>query len=163
VREHDSSRLPDPGVPFPPPFLFVAGFVAGLALERWVRRIHPIGDDLAALAALAGGLGVLLGLTIVGWGLLVFVRARTGIMPVRPARRLVVSGPYRFSRNPMYVGLGALYLGLALVFDVAWPILLFPLVVVALSRLVIRREERYLADAFGEDYSAYTRRVGRWL
>jgi protein-S-isoprenylcysteine O-methyltransferase Ste14 len=76
---------------------------------------------------------------------------------------LVTSGPYRFSRNPMYVGLSALYLGLALLFNVAWPLALFPVVVMALFRLVIRREERYLAEAFGETYALYAQRVRRWL
>jgi protein-S-isoprenylcysteine O-methyltransferase Ste14 len=157
------SRLRHPGVPFPPPFLFVAGFVTGLALERWAWRIPVANDDLRALFVLTGWLGVIVGLFLAGWGLLVFFRARTAIIPNQPARRLVTSGPYRFSRNPMYVGLSALYVGLALLFNVAWPIVLFPFVVIALVRLVIRREERYLAGAFGDAYALYRQRVRRWL
>ena len=63
----------------------------------------------------------------------------------------------------MYVGLSALYWGLALLFNVVWPLVLFPVVVIALFRLVIRREERYLAQAFGDEYVLYGQRVRRWL
>jgi protein-S-isoprenylcysteine O-methyltransferase Ste14 len=159
----DSSRLRHPGVPFPPPFLFVAGFLAGLALERWGWRIPVAPDGLRALLVFTGWLGVIAGLFLAGWGLLVFFRARTAIIPNHPARRLVTSGPYRFSRNPMYVGLSALYVGLALLFNVAWPLVLFPVVLIALFGLVIRREERYLAEAFGDAYALYGQRVRRWL
>jgi protein-S-isoprenylcysteine O-methyltransferase Ste14 len=163
VDARHSSRLPHPGVRFPPPFLFVGGFLAGLALERWGWRIQFADHGLRILFLLTGWLGVMIGLFLAGWGLVVFFRARTAIVPIHPASRLVASGPYRFSRNPMYVGLSALYLGLALLFNVAWPIVLFPLVVIALDRLVIRREERYLADAFGDAYAVYRQRVRRWL
>jgi protein-S-isoprenylcysteine O-methyltransferase Ste14 len=159
----DMPRLPHPGVRFPPPFVFVAGFVGGLALERWHRRTLPGGDDVRGLSVVVGWLAILVGLLLAGWALLVFFRAHTAIIPIHPASRLVASGPYRFSRNPMYVGLSILYIGLALLFNVAWPIVLFPLVILSLYHLVIRREERYLADAFGEAYRTYCQRVRRWL
>jgi protein-S-isoprenylcysteine O-methyltransferase Ste14 len=163
IETGDRARIPHPGVPFPPPFLFVAGFLGGLALERWGARVQVATGELRVVSVLAGWLGVIAGMCLAGWGLLAFFRARTAIVPIRPARRLVASGPYRFSRNPMYVGLSVLYLGLALLFNVAWPMMLFPLVVLSLDRLVIRREERYLADAFGESYTMYRQRVRRWL
>src|SRR5687767_9924386 len=156
-------RLTSPGVPFPPPFLLVAGFLAGLALERWLLRI-VLPDGRMRVVLVAGGwIAILIGLSLVFWALLTFFRARTAVMPHRGARRLVVEGPYTISRNPMYVGLSGLYLGLAMLFNVGWPILLFPAAILALDRLVIRREERYLLDAFGADYDAYCRRVRRWL
>ena len=160
---HDSSPLRGPGVPFPPPFLYVAGFLIGLAFERWVVRLQLPSPDARPLFVIVGWLAAALGLTFMGWGLLTFFLARTSIIPVRPASRLVVSGPYRFSRNPMYVGLAALHLGLALLLDAAWPILLLPLVLVSVYLLVIRREERYLASAFVDEYRTYCRRVRRWL
>jgi protein-S-isoprenylcysteine O-methyltransferase Ste14 len=112
---------------------------------------------------IAGWLGILAGLLLVGWSLVTFFRAGTAIIPHHPASRLVGSGPYRFSRNPMYVGVTALYVGLAFLFDVAWPILILPFVLVSLFSLVIRREELYLSDEFGDAYTAYRSRVRRWL
>ena len=152
-----------PGVPLPPPFVYVATFLVGLALERWVWRMRLASDELRPALVLAGWAAVAGGVAFAGWGLLTFFRARTAVIPNRPASRLVTSGPYRFSRNPMYIGLSALYLGLALVFDLGWPMVLFPLAVAGLYLLVIRREERYLARAFGDEYAAYARRVRRWL
>ena len=152
-----------PGVRFPPPFLYVAGFLGGLALERWGWRMRLTAGEWRGALLMSGWLAVLAGLCLTGWGFRAFFGARTAIMPIRPARILVRSGPYRYSRNPMYVGLSAAYLGLALLFNVVWPIVLFPLVLVALHLLVIRREERYLAVAFGEQYALYQRHVRRWL
>lgn len=152
--------MKSPGVKFPPPLIFVLGFLAGLGLERWVHRI-----ELGPRQALAW-LGWMLAagaLAFAGWAMITFWRARTAIIPHRPASRLVRHGPYRFTRNPMYVALASLYIGLALIFNVAWPIVMLPLVLVLLWRFVIAREERYLLSAFGEEYATFQREVRRWL
>lgn len=157
-----SEPLPHPGVRFPPPFLFVAAFLAGLGLER----VWPSGGFAASarpLFAAAGWLAGVLGLLLIGWAVASFVRARTAMIPHKPASRLVITGPYRVTRNPMYTGLTLLYVGLALVFAVWWPLLFLPLAMWSLYALVIQREERYLAGAFGEEYAAYRRRVRRWI
>lgn len=151
-----------PGVPFPPPFLFVFGFVAGLVLQRvWPLPLSSGGRPLPVLllAWTLFGLGSGLG----GWALVMFWRARTAIIPNRPASSLVFAGPYRFSRNPMYAGLTGMYLGLALWLNALWPLVLLPLVLLLLWKAVIRKEERYLAKAFGDSYADYCRRVRRWL
>jgi protein-S-isoprenylcysteine O-methyltransferase Ste14 len=155
--------MSSPGVRFPPPFLFLAGFLSGLAIERWIWRTRLPLDVLRPLVVIAAWLGIGAGLLIVGWGIITFVRHGTAIIPHQPASRLVQSGPYAFSRNPMYVGLTSLYVGLALLFNLLWPIVILPLVLVALFYLVIQREERYLTEAFGESYVPYRRRVRRWL
>jgi protein-S-isoprenylcysteine O-methyltransferase Ste14 len=95
--------------------------------------------------------------------MLTFRRARTAILPTRPASQLVDGGPYRFTRNPMYTGLTTAYVGAAALLDSVWPLLLLPLVLAALVRLVVRREEAYLRGAFGAEYAAYQARVRRWL
>ena len=97
------------------------------------------------------------------WGLISFVRARTAVMPHLPASRLVTAGPYRFTRNPMYLGITLAYAGLALLIDTAWPLLLLPAVLALLMVVVVRREERYLERAFGDAYRAYRDRVRRWI
>jgi protein-S-isoprenylcysteine O-methyltransferase Ste14 len=76
---------------------------------------------------------------------------------------MVVHGPFRFTRNPMYVGLVALYMSLSLFVNSAWPLILLPVVIAVVQRQVIVREEAYLEGKFGEQYRAYKARVRRWI
>jgi len=92
-----------------------------------------------------------------------FWRVRTSIVPIRPATALVETGPYRFTRNPMYVSLLALSLGVGLWMNTWWVILLLIPAVVVIDRLVISREEAYLRRRFGAAYDSYRQRVRRWL
>jgi len=84
-------------------------------------------------------------------------------MPDRPASRVVSSGPFRFSRNPIYVADTLIYAGVSLVMRMAWPLVILPFVLATLYAFVIRREERYLGEAFGTEYAEYRRRVRRWV
>lgn len=149
------------GIPYPPPLLYVVGIVAGTLVNRAVPLPitgHP--SPIRAALALACGLGWL-ALFAPAWS--GFLRKRTTIIPNRPAAALVTSGIYRFTRNPMYVSLVLLYVGVTLALDTWWPIVFLPLVIVAVDRLIIRREERYLAAAFPNEYPAYCQRVRRWV
>jgi protein-S-isoprenylcysteine O-methyltransferase Ste14 len=95
--------------------------------------------------------------------MITFKRARTAIIPNRSASAIVTTGPYRFTRNPMYAGLTLAYVGGALLIGTAWTLLLLPVVIAVLYRRVIRREEAYLDAAFPDVYAAYRGRVRRWL
>ena len=97
------------------------------------------------------------------WAIRTLLFARTTIMPHHSARALVTSGPFAFSRNPIYLGLALVYLGVALTMNDAWPIILLPIVVMVMSSFVIAREEAHLAEAFGDRYRAYCSRVRRWI
>lgn len=152
----------NPGVHFPPPTLFVVGFLMAVALDRWVFSLRLGGVSRTTLL-IAGWVLIVVGMLVLLWALLTFARARTAILPSRPARTIVATGPFRYSRNPMYVAFSAVYIGLALLMSMAWPLLLLPLVLLGLYALVIRREERYLGHAFGDEYAAYRSRVRRWL
>jgi protein-S-isoprenylcysteine O-methyltransferase Ste14 len=143
----------------------VAGFGASLLSHREIPL--PIagteaGDGYGIWRAL-GWLLVTAGGILALAALAAFRRARTNILPNRPASALVVSGPYRFTRNPMYLSLTLLYLGGMFLANTWWPVLLLPPVLAALYWAVIRREERYLAAEFGDAYAAYRTRVRRWL
>lgn len=98
-----------------------------------------------------------------GWSLSLFGRHGTGLLPGQATEALIEEGPYRVSRNPLYVGLLALYLGLALLAPTFWGLLLFPAAVLLVLWGAIRPEERFLRQRFGAPYDAYTRRVRRWL
>jgi len=156
-----SMPLEHPGVHVPPPLVYAAGFLAGWLVDR----LHP----LRITTTLGNGRVIIAGVCFVVWLALMlaafttFGRAKTTPFPNRPASALVTSGPYRFTRNPMYLSLIALYVGLTLMLNSWWPLMMLPLVLVIIDRAVIAREERYLTDAFPADYPAYQRRVRRWL
>jgi protein-S-isoprenylcysteine O-methyltransferase Ste14 len=158
-----SDTAKGPGTPFPPTMLFVIG----LLFAWWFHQAAPFGFGPAPTlgAWLAGAAAVLLvaGAAVFWWGMATFARAQTGIMLQSPASRLVTGGPYRWTRNPMYVGFVAMYLGLALLMNSLWPLLLLPAVIISLEIIVITREERYLRSVFGQAYEEYCRRVKRWI
>ena len=112
---------------------------------------------------MAGSSLAVLGLAFGGWALGTFLMARTTPHPNHPVSALVTWGPYRVSRNPMYVGLSAGVAGIALVANTPWLLASLPFVWLALSRLVIDREEIYLERKFGEEYRAFKARTRRWL
>jgi protein-S-isoprenylcysteine O-methyltransferase Ste14 len=149
------------GVHFPPPLIYVAGIVIGWLLHRW--RPLPITAGPSAVRMMCAAAAFVAYLVFFGGAFSAFRRARTTLIPNRPATAFVTNGPYRVTRNPMYVSLVALYVSVAIVLNSWWPIVLLPLVVLAIDRLVIANEERYLGSAFPEEYAAYKARVRRWL
>ncbi|HEV2852022.1 MAG TPA: methyltransferase [Thermoanaerobaculia bacterium] len=151
--------MKSPEVHFPPPFLYAGIFLLGFLLDRLV----PVPELPRSPARILSVVLLLPGLGLTFWSLWLFLRARTSPLPMRPATALVRSGPYRWTRNPMYLGLLLLYLGVALLFDVTWALVLAPLVVLLVGRLVIRREERYLEERFGAEYRRYQGEVRRWI
>jgi len=158
----DRVPLPNAGVRFPPPSLFVFGFVVGWVLDRYWHAL-PL-SPFAGAALKPFGFGALaIGVVLAGWGVLTFRRAKTAIVPHHSASQLVTTGPYRFTRNPMYTGLTIQYLGGAALVNSAWPVIVLPAVIFILFRTVISREEMYLRDAFGAEYSGYVATVRRWL
>jgi protein-S-isoprenylcysteine O-methyltransferase Ste14 len=150
------------GIFIPPPLFYVVPFVLGLLLQRvapmplGVAGARPV---LRTVGGVLAGAGVLLGV----WAVVAFRRAGTSVVPIKPTTTIVAAGPYRYSRNPMYVGLALVYLGLTLITNAVWPIVLFPAAVVAIQVLVIGREERYLEERFGDAYRWYRERVRRWI
>src|SRR2546423_15409975 len=112
-----------PRVMFPPPLLFVAALAASLFLDQ--RLGFSIDGDGAGFVQPAAGIVlVFVGLGIMIWGIVTFLLARTAIYPNQPARQCVTGGPYRFTRNPMYLGLTVAYAGAAIVLNAVWPFLL---------------------------------------
>jgi protein-S-isoprenylcysteine O-methyltransferase Ste14 len=112
---------------------------------------------------LFGVAALVLGAVLAGWGMITFRRAKTAIIPHHSASQLVTHGPYKFTRNPMYTGLTIAYLGGSDLIDSAWPIIVLPVVLLILIKTVILREEMYLRDAFGAEYTGYAASVRRWL
>ena len=151
------------GVVAPPPPIYGAGIALGLAaywlapLPLWPAGVAsgPRWTTGAVLFAAAG--------LLAAWAMLRFSRAGTPVPTWRPTTALVVEGPYRFSRNPIYVALSLAYASLGIGFDNAWLLALLAPVLAVVRYGVVAREERYLEQRFGDDYRRYKARVRRWL
>jgi protein-S-isoprenylcysteine O-methyltransferase Ste14 len=145
-----------------PTAIFVIALLAALVLDANA----PLPSVREALGPWIGWLGVTAiaaGAVLTTICLMFFGRVGTGIMPDRPARRLVTSGPYRWSRNPMFVGFGLVHAGAALTLDSLWALLALPVAIAITTRTVIGVEEAYMRRRFGAEYDAYAARVRRWL
>ena len=143
-----------PGILAPPPLIFAAFFFLGWwgrnLLPRW-GSVH-IGAVLTLLCAI-----------VFVWGLVSLERKKTSIDPYTPTRAIVTNGPYRISRNPLYVSMVLGYLGAAVWTAAPATLVLLPVALLVLHYGVIAREERYLEAKFGDEYREYKRRVRRWL
>jgi len=132
----DTAASDGAAVRFPPPFVYAIALVAGALLQGFVLPL-PFGVSFGArvaVAAVAAGLGVAL-----------------------------ITGIYRYTRNPMYVGMALLQLAIGVGFGNLWIVALLPLVLAIIYAIAIRHEEAYLERKFGETYLAYKRSVRRWL
>ncbi len=145
----------------PVPWVFVLTYLVGVGLELALRSYTEGEPPLGV--AVAGAVLFVIGAVIAGWGLLVFHKARTTTVPGRKSSRLVTWGPYRFSRNPMYVGLILAYIGEAGILKQVWPIVLLPLTVAYVNWVVVPVEETRLTEAFGAGYEQYRATVRRWI
>lgn len=148
-------------VRFPPPLVLVFGTVMGAALHHFVWQLHA---PLPSCLRIGIGIGlVVASVAIIASTLVLFKRTGQDPKPWKPTPSLIVRGPYRFSRNPIYLGLVLASFGLGIAIDELWvsAFALFALVVVHLVAVV--PEERYLAEVFGEEYARYRDRVRRYL
>lgn len=153
-----------PAVDVPPPLLFVAAYVVAWLLDRRVVHLWPaMSPRMSYRIDILGWALVFTGLALGYWGVLTFLRRRTPIYPNRDAKLLVIDGPYRFSRNPMYTGIILACIGGCAAIESLWPLVTVAIAVVTLYLWVVRREERHLTEEFGEQYREYQRQVGRWF
>jgi len=154
-----SDKRDNPGISVPPPLIYVVPLALGLLLDR---RAHlpflPRGVSRGLGWSLLGG-----GVVLNGWFFKTIRNAEVPIRTDRPVPRLTTEGPFRYTRNPSYLALAAIYAGIAVLRNSVWAMLMLPLVVMVIQRGVIGREERYLERTFGEEYLAYKERVHRWV
>ena len=146
-----------PGVRVPPPVMVASSVLLGVGLDL----IIPL--TLSKVVYWPGiimmGAAVLLALVCVGQ----FLRAKTHIEPWQPTSRIIISGVYRFSRNPIYLAMFLFQVGLGLWLANGWILLCGSLTLRLLSHFVIRKEEAYLQAKFGAEYQAYMQQVRRWF
>ncbi|MEM8914929.1 MAG: isoprenylcysteine carboxylmethyltransferase family protein [Pseudomonadota bacterium] len=157
------SKNPDnPGVILPPPVIYGLGMVAGLA----INVVFPAHLGFPGGAGFWQTIGIVLLVAsagLAGWAIFSFHKAGTNVQPHHPATAIVTTGPYRRTRNPMYVALTLLYVGVSLVTDNPWILMGLIVILPVMTIGVVRREERYLSAKFGAEYDDYCSQVRRWL
>ena len=149
----------NPGVIAPPPLIYAGSLVAGLA----ANRIYPIRFLPRGLSRALGWPLVAAGLSLGLLGFREMRRAGTNVQTRKPTTAIVEAGPYRYTRNPLYVGMTLIYAGFASRANALPVALLLPAVLAVVRRGVIEREERYLEGKFGDEYLRYKGRVRRWI
>ncbi len=156
-----SQKADSPGVFIPPPLFFASIFLLSFPLQKWM----PVSRSFFQTGAvrIAGIIFIIASMIIGGTAVLQFFKTRNTVVTVKPANSLQTSGIYSFSRNPMYLSQMSLYTGLALLYGNWWTLILIPVVVITITLLVIKPEERYLERAFGDSYGEYKKKVRRWM
>jgi protein-S-isoprenylcysteine O-methyltransferase Ste14 len=154
-----ATQADNPGVVMRPPLLYGIAFVVVLAL-RWFWPMPIVDHTVATWLGLAL---VVFAVGIAMWGRRTMQAAGTNVDPHRPTTVIVKNGPFRFSRNPLYMALTLIFLGLSLVVNTWWGIvLLFPVLII-MHWGVVLREERYLDQKFGASYQEYRSKVRRYF
>lgn len=155
-----TSQAARPATLILPPAPYAAALVGGWWLDR---HVHALPLELGAAGGVLGGLIVAIGLVLFGWTAATLWRHHTTVNPYKAASTLCTDGPFRFSRNPIYLGDWFLLVGISLLLKTLWPLLFAPLIWLLLRYGVIRHEEAHLEARFGDAYRAYRARVRRWL
>jgi protein-S-isoprenylcysteine O-methyltransferase Ste14 len=143
-----------------PPLVWATAVVAGLALN-WFAPIPFL--PAAFPAGLLGALVFVLALVLFGWAIVTITRAGSNVPGNRPTTTIVESGPYRFTRNPIYLGMFFALIGLAIAFDDLWLLIVLVPFALLIRYAAVAREEAYLERKFGDAYRSYRARVRRWL
>lgn len=145
-----------------PPLLYFFAIVGGVVLER----LLPLGDadsNVIPSGTFVGTLAIIAGFAVFAAAMRGFSRAETNVPTTMPTTAIVTCGVYRFSRNPIYLGMTLFYLGLSFVLQNVYMLILLVPVLLVMRYGVIAREEAYLERKFGEDYLSYKQKVRRWL
>jgi len=142
-----------------PPIYFLCALILMVALHRFL----PVTRLIAPPFTYAGVLLVMLGLGMALVAARAFNVAGTPVVPFVESKVLVTGGLYRITRNPMYLGLVLVLLGVWVLFGTLSPVVPIPIFALIIDRNFVHGEERFLEEIFGEPYREYRRRVRRWL
>jgi protein-S-isoprenylcysteine O-methyltransferase Ste14 len=159
-RTMNAKAVAGPRVRVPPPVFYLAALAIGIALEYLLWPIPIFGAPSKYVIAF---ILIIASVLIMPFVLMRFRRAATPFDVRKAASSLITGGPYRFSRNPTYVSLTLLYLGIGILINNSWVLILVIPVFLVMDMWVIRREERHLEAKFGEQYLLYKGIVRRWL
>ncbi len=143
----------------PPPLVYLGAILLGLGIDRlWPAAFLP-----PAVQYAIGTTAIVLSIVLAAIILHAFVRHKTNPIHHRPTTTIIDTGPFRYSRNPIYVGMTLLQIGIGILVDSAWILLMVVPAVWIIHRFVVLKEEAFLEQQFGETYLTYKQRVNRWL
>ena len=150
-----------PGINFPPPLIYAVIFLAAIFIQKKI----PIDDHFfkSRMTPMIGILFILMAVYYSVRSMNQFIQTKNTIIPNKPAESLQTTGIYHSTRNPMYLSLMMVYLGLSCLIGHWWNIILLPLLFLIIQEYIIKKEEKYLARKFGQEYIDYRHRVRRWL
>jgi protein-S-isoprenylcysteine O-methyltransferase Ste14 len=151
--------LNGPGLRIHPSLIYMASMLVGTGLEK----LHPLPMPFRLPGTATGVILIGIAGAIAIWALLQFHRAETDVRTDTPDDALITGGPYRFTRNPLYIVLTLTQVTAAFWLDSLWILVLTPASVIVITAYAITREERYLEKRFGQEYLDYKKRVRRWL
>jgi protein-S-isoprenylcysteine O-methyltransferase Ste14 len=160
-QEKNGTRI-NPVMRIPVPWVFILAYLIGFVVQLYLP-IQIRSPEIVRTALIAGLILVVIGVAVAFSALGIFRKRSTTTIPFETPTSLVTSGPYRFTRNPMYVGLTLVYLGVAGTRAEIWPVIVLPVMLAYVNFIVIPVEERHLQNAFGDAYAHYGARVRRWL
>jgi protein-S-isoprenylcysteine O-methyltransferase Ste14 len=155
----ESPKDRTPGVIAPPPLIYLGFLLTGLVLDHF----WPVGFLPGSWRGPLSVLLIAIGLVLIALGLHEFMRVGTKVSPHQPSTALATGGIYAYTRNPLYLALTLIYLGIAAATNAIWMLLLVIPLLILIRYGVIAREERYLRVQFGEEYRQYKARVRRWI
>jgi protein-S-isoprenylcysteine O-methyltransferase Ste14 len=150
------------GIRFPPPLYYLIGLLVGYGMY-WLLPVKLSKPGYALIVYTLGASWIILAVLLIGWSLNTLRKADTSPNPMRATTALALDEPYTLSRNPIYLGMTMLCIGISLISNMLWPLLSVPVVMVIIDRIVIRKEESYLETKFGDEYRQYKKRVRRWI
>lgn len=155
------TKKDNPGIYLPPPLYFMTIFFLSILIQYY----FPL-----SISFFESGINPYISIVFIAMGamsllpaVITFLKTKNTLITFKPATSLQVTGNYNISRNPMYVGLLFVYIGIAMIMGNWWTFILIPLVIYTINRFVINKEENYLERAFGQDYLNYKIKVRRWL
>ena len=145
-----------------PPILFLAFLILGIALHFMVK-LTIFSESSVGYGYIIGALLILSGVSLIIWAAKTFKKLGETPHHGKPIHSIMTSGPFQFTRNPMYLSLTSIYIGLSLIINTYWLLLFLPFVLIILHYGVILREEKYLEKKFKEEYVSYKSQVRRWF
>jgi len=143
-----------------PPVIYLVPLIAGYFLNKWIN-LKILSDDF--ILNVIGWILIVSGVLIILWTIYFFTKEKEDVRLEKPTNKIIIKGPFRFSRNPIYLSFNLGYIGISFISNNLWLIIFLPIAFIVLYYWVVLREEEYLEKKFGKKYQLYKKKVRRWI